>query len=72
MIEDSAANITTRLLERKTVRKSVDRIELNLTGQDGKGLTADAAIVRALETLMTKLGPVEGDGAAPLMNLLGR
>jgi len=54
VVETCEVNMITKLLEKQTTTKRLERFEMDFLGEDGKGMTADQAIVKVLKTLMEK------------------
>lgn len=69
LIESCEVNIITQLLEKKTSTKKLERFEMSFLGKDGKGMTADQAMVKVLETLIEKIGLLEGSSLLPRIPL---
>ena len=72
VLENGAVEITTQLLTKQTTRKTLERYEISLMGKDGKGVTANEAMVHVLQLLIERAGLLEGSGLEPLVGLLNR
>jgi len=72
VLENGAVEIATPLLSKQTTRKTLERYEISLMGKDGKGVTANEAMVHVLQSLIERAGLLEGTGLEPLVGLLNR
>lgn len=60
LMENCSVDIITALPFKQTTRRSIDKIDLDLSGPDGTGLPANEAMAQVLNAIMDKLGLLKG------------
>ncbi len=71
VLEDGVIDMTVDALGKHTTRKTLDRMDMDFMGQDGKGMTADEAMAKVMQILMDKAGLLGGsDGLKSLKDLV--
>ena len=72
IMEGADVSISNKLLGKQIMHKKLDRMEMNLGGQDGTGVTAGAGMAKVLQAILDKLDLSEGAGVKSLLNVLGK